>query len=188
MSEPNRPDERFTLASGIYTSNCAFVSTGDMTRTNPSEPFTFLMEASMLGIGVGFVAGAGLAAVDRAGGVGHGRHPGITVRLELRPADPALPGRLEALQEDPLAHDLAGAGVHVLGLPHLCRPLHRLHRPVAGQVGAALLQPRVADARREQPLVDDQALPGHVAPGAARGRKGKAADLGFKPSDIVRVE
>jgi ribonucleoside-triphosphate reductase len=34
--------------------NCAFVSTGDMTKVNPSEPFTFLMEASMLGIGVGF--------------------------------------------------------------------------------------------------------------------------------------
>jgi adenosylcobalamin-dependent ribonucleoside-triphosphate reductase len=34
--------------------NCAFVSTSDMTKVNPSEPFTFLMEASMLGIGVGF--------------------------------------------------------------------------------------------------------------------------------------
>lgn len=34
--------------------NCAFVSTGDMTRQDPTAPFTFLMEASMLGIGVGF--------------------------------------------------------------------------------------------------------------------------------------
>lgn len=34
--------------------NCAFVSTGDMTRNDPAAPFTFLMEASMLGIGVGF--------------------------------------------------------------------------------------------------------------------------------------
>lgn len=34
--------------------NCAFVSTSEMTRDNPSEPFAFLMEASMLGIGVGF--------------------------------------------------------------------------------------------------------------------------------------
>jgi ribonucleoside-triphosphate reductase len=49
------PDvERFTLASGIYTSNCAFVSTSDMNRSDPTSPFTFLMEASMLGIGVGF--------------------------------------------------------------------------------------------------------------------------------------
>jgi ribonucleoside-triphosphate reductase (thioredoxin) len=33
--------------------NCAFVSVGDFDES-PSEPFTFLMEASMLGIGVGF--------------------------------------------------------------------------------------------------------------------------------------
>jgi adenosylcobalamin-dependent ribonucleoside-triphosphate reductase len=34
--------------------NCAFVSTGEMSKFNPSKPFTFLMEASMLGVGVGF--------------------------------------------------------------------------------------------------------------------------------------
>ena len=34
--------------------NCAFVSTGEMTKTNPAKPFAFLMEASMLGVGDGF--------------------------------------------------------------------------------------------------------------------------------------
>lgn len=34
--------------------NCAFVSTAEMTKTNPAKPFMFLMEASMLGVGVGF--------------------------------------------------------------------------------------------------------------------------------------
>lgn len=34
--------------------NCAFVSTADMTKTDPAAPFAFLMEASMLGVGVGF--------------------------------------------------------------------------------------------------------------------------------------
>ena len=34
--------------------NCAFVSTGSMTKTEPAKPFAFLMEASMLGVGVGF--------------------------------------------------------------------------------------------------------------------------------------
>jgi ribonucleoside-triphosphate reductase len=34
--------------------NCAFVSTADMTKLDPSAPFVFLMEASMLGVGVGF--------------------------------------------------------------------------------------------------------------------------------------
>jgi hypothetical protein len=34
--------------------NCAFVSTNEMTKNNPAKPFAFLMEASMLGVGVGF--------------------------------------------------------------------------------------------------------------------------------------
>lgn len=34
--------------------NCAFVSTSEMTKINPARPFAFLMEASMLGVGVGF--------------------------------------------------------------------------------------------------------------------------------------
>lgn len=34
--------------------NCAFISTYDMTRSDPSAPFTFLMNVSMLGVGVGY--------------------------------------------------------------------------------------------------------------------------------------
>ncbi len=34
--------------------NCAFVSTASMNKNNPASPFAFLMEASMLGVGVGF--------------------------------------------------------------------------------------------------------------------------------------
>ena len=34
--------------------NCAFVSTLEMNKNNPAAPFGFLMEASMLGVGVGF--------------------------------------------------------------------------------------------------------------------------------------
>jgi len=34
--------------------NCAFISTKEMTKNDPSYPFRFLMEASMLGVGVGF--------------------------------------------------------------------------------------------------------------------------------------
>ena len=34
--------------------NCAFVSTAEMVKINPAKPFGFLMEASMLGVGVGF--------------------------------------------------------------------------------------------------------------------------------------
>jgi ribonucleoside-triphosphate reductase len=34
--------------------NCAFISTYDMTKNDPSSPFTFLMNVSMLGVGVGY--------------------------------------------------------------------------------------------------------------------------------------
>jgi adenosylcobalamin-dependent ribonucleoside-triphosphate reductase len=34
--------------------NCAFVSTSSMIKNDPAKPFAFLMEASMLGVGVGF--------------------------------------------------------------------------------------------------------------------------------------
>lgn len=34
--------------------NCSFVSTAEMSKLNPAKPFAFLMEASMLGVGVGF--------------------------------------------------------------------------------------------------------------------------------------
>lgn len=34
--------------------NCAFVSTLEMTKNDPSKPFAFLMDMSMLGVGVGF--------------------------------------------------------------------------------------------------------------------------------------
>jgi len=43
--------------------NCAFVTTEDL-KTNPSRPFFFLMDASMLGIGVGFdTKGAGAIVI-----------------------------------------------------------------------------------------------------------------------------
>jgi hypothetical protein len=34
--------------------NCAFISTENINRSNPADPFVWLMEASMLGVGVGF--------------------------------------------------------------------------------------------------------------------------------------
>src|SRR5207302_11461858 len=44
---------RFTLASGLQTGNCAFISTKEMDK-DPTFPAVRLMEMSMLGIGVGF--------------------------------------------------------------------------------------------------------------------------------------
>lgn len=52
--------------------NCAFVSTSDMTKHDPAGPMAFLMEASMLGVGVGFDtegANKGLKIFEPAGEV-----------------------------------------------------------------------------------------------------------------------
>jgi adenosylcobalamin-dependent ribonucleoside-triphosphate reductase len=43
-----------TQKNSAALQNCAFVSTNEMTKQNPGKPFAFLMEASMLGVGVGF--------------------------------------------------------------------------------------------------------------------------------------
>ena len=41
------------LKNSTPLQNCAFISTSEMTKTDPSAPFTFLMDVSMLGVGVG---------------------------------------------------------------------------------------------------------------------------------------
>ena len=46
--------------NSVALNNCAYVSTANMPKNDPAKPFAWLMEASMLGIGVGFDAkGAG---------------------------------------------------------------------------------------------------------------------------------
>ena len=40
--------------NSVALNNCAFVSTANMPKTDPAKPMAWLMEASMLGIGVGF--------------------------------------------------------------------------------------------------------------------------------------
>lgn len=55
--------------------NCAFVSTDDISESDPAEPFCFLMDMSMLGVGVGFdTKGAGRIMV---------RHPASETNLYI---------------------------------------------------------------------------------------------------------
>jgi len=50
----------FAIDGNILTHNCGFVSTDDRIESDPSEPFCFLMDMSMLGVGIGFdTKGAG---------------------------------------------------------------------------------------------------------------------------------
>ncbi len=45
---------KFTLSNGLITGNCSFVSTGDIDRHDPGAVFAWVMDALMLGVGVGF--------------------------------------------------------------------------------------------------------------------------------------
>lgn len=58
------PDyEQFVIEGWCLTSNCGLVSTKDI-ASEPTKPFCFLMDASMLGVGVGFdTLGAGLLSI-----------------------------------------------------------------------------------------------------------------------------
>ena len=57
----------FALADNILTGNCGFVSTIDIGE-DPAEPFCFLMDMSMLGVGVGFdTKGAGKLTIKAPG-------------------------------------------------------------------------------------------------------------------------
>lgn len=64
---PQVPDyAAFTLADNILTRNCGFVSTDDLIESDPAEPFCFLMDMSMLGVGVGFdTKGAGKIRIEQ---------------------------------------------------------------------------------------------------------------------------
>lgn len=64
-------DHVHVYGNSAATQNCAYISTSEMLNEddNPAAPFIFLMEASMLGIGVGFdTLGAelGLKIYDRS--------------------------------------------------------------------------------------------------------------------------
>ena len=62
---------KITESKGLYAAlnNCAFVSTQDLTFETAYKPFTFLMDASMLGVGVGFdTKGAGKVNVQKTQG------------------------------------------------------------------------------------------------------------------------
>ncbi|KAI3656320.1 hypothetical protein MP638_006524 [Amoeboaphelidium occidentale] len=81
-----------TEERGIYAAlnNCAFVSTADMWDPaggkTPSKPFTFLMDASMLGVGVGF---------DTKGASGDTRSVVFGPRDNLKPVVYTIPDSRE---------------------------------------------------------------------------------------------
>ncbi|KAJ8524705.1 hypothetical protein ON010_g16411 [Phytophthora cinnamomi] len=79
-----------TEERGLYAAlnNCAFVSTADILELDtPAEPFCFLMEAAMLGVGVGFDTKGAMGGVGEDAARGALPTPARTqVRLRIDPA------------------------------------------------------------------------------------------------------
>lgn len=144
------------LRNSAPLQNCAFVSTQDMTEQDPSGPFTFLMEASMLGVGVGFdTRGAKRGFVIQAP-----QQPAVTyvvpdtregwvesVRLliesYLKPAQTALEFDYSLVR--PAGEPIKTFGGTAAGPA----PLRRLHesiaRVLAGRAGEPLTTTDIAD-------------------------------------------
>src|SRR5690625_4112047 len=80
------------LGNSAPLQNCAFVSTQDMTAEDPSGPFTFLMEASMLGVGVGFDTNGAKKGFTIKAPVVHDSATGLEIDADGR----ALPPVVEA--------------------------------------------------------------------------------------------
>lgn len=56
----------FALAGNILTGNCGMTSTDMKRHTDPAEPYCFMMDMSMLGVGIGFdTKGAGQVEIQR---------------------------------------------------------------------------------------------------------------------------
>lgn len=137
--------------------NCAFISTGDATKADPAYPFLFLMEASMLGVGVGFDTKAAEKGFEisepdqaaewtyvipdsREGWVESVRH---LLESYLKPGRPAV--RFDYSQIRPAGSPIRTFGGTAAG-PDPLRRLHEsLRRLFDGRAGETLTTKDVAD-------------------------------------------
>jgi ribonucleoside-triphosphate reductase (thioredoxin) len=161
--------------------NCAFVSTENL-REDLSSPFTFLMDASMLGVGVGFdVKGAGKIIV---------KGPSISRRPEVFSVPDTREGWVESLRMQiesyflgtaPVTYDYslirkAGAPIRGFGGESSgSRPLADLHEAVEEtlrkEVGSPISQTAIVDIMN---LVGKCVVAGNVR---------RSAEIVFGPAD-----
>ena len=135
--------------------NCAFVSTESMTKVNPAKPFVFLMEASMLGVGVGFddkgadkeftiyepTEGDTYVIPDtREGWVDS---VGTLINAYLRP-DSKAPS-FDYSQIRPAGEPIRTFGGTAAGYEPLERLHNHIHRIFKGRAGEALTRKDIAD-------------------------------------------
>src|SRR5690606_37186367 len=144
------------LRNSAALQNCAFVSTGDMTPEDPAGPFTWLMEASMLGVGVGFdTRGAELGLVLHESGPEEDRYvipdsrEGWVESVRLLLEGYLCPGRPAVTFDYSLIRP-AGSPIRTFGGTAAGpEPLRRLHcalrRVLGGRAGEPLTSTDIAD-------------------------------------------
>ena len=135
--------------------NCAFVSTAEMTKNNPAAPFAFLMEASMLGVGVGFDqkgADKGFTIYEptkaeyyeiadtREGWV---ESTAMLINSYLRPEQPAF--RFDYSKIRPAGAPISTFGGTAAGPDPLIKLHNHIRKMFDGRAGDALTRKDIAD-------------------------------------------
>jgi ribonucleoside-triphosphate reductase (thioredoxin) len=179
--------------------NCAFISTYDMTKNDPAAPFTFLMNVSMLGVGVGYdTRGAEKEFIihePHKAGVGKGpstyqvpdTREGWVESLKLKLESYLLPDRWEIEFDYSLIRP-RGAPIKTFGgVAPGPKPLMRLHnmldRILADRNGEVLSDVDISDIAN---LIGDCVVSGNVRRSAllAYGRKESKNFLNLKNAEV----
>jgi ribonucleoside-triphosphate reductase len=175
--------------------NCAFISTYEMTKNDPAAPFTFLMNVSMLGVGVGYDT--------RGTEKGFTIHEPIPAKRSTYTVPDTREGWVESLQlllesylkpnqgvvdfEYHLIRPRGAAIVTFGGIAPGPKPLQRLHEKLreilGGREGELLNDVDIADIAN---LVGDCVVSGNVRRSAllAYGRKESKGFLNLKNYEV----
>lgn len=175
--------------------NCAFISTYDMTKADPSNPFTFLMNVSMLGVGVGYdTRGAEKEFIihqpearDLNQYVIPDSREGWVESLKLKLESYLIPGRGEITFDYSLIRPRGAPIVTFGGIAPGPKPLMRLHnmidRILGERDGEILSDVDIADIAN---LIGDCVVSGNVRRSAllAYGRKESKNFLNLKNPEV----
>jgi len=204
------PPGRGLFAMGTYVvngrkdstalQNCAFISTHDMTKADPSNPFTFLMNVSMLGVGVGydtrgaekeFVIYSPGQSQDEAKTITYYQIPdsreGWVESLKMKLESYLMPQKPEVVFDYSLIRPKGAPIVTFGGTAPGPEPLKRLHtmidRILGNREGEILSDVDIADIAN---LIGDCVVSGNVRRSAllAYGRKESKNFLNLKNPEV----
>ena len=198
------PPGRGLFAMGTYVvngrgdstalQNCAFISTYDMTKTDPSNPFTFLMNVSMLGVGVGYdTRGAEKEFVIYNSGAEPNHYvipdsrEGWVESLKLKLESYLTPNKAPVTYDYSLIRPKGAPIVTFGGVAPGPEPLKRLHRMIdqilGNREGEILSDVDIADIAN---LIGDCVVSGNVRRSAllAYGRKESKNFLNLKNPEV----